>query len=340
MDSYYTRQQKIIGSIGQHALNEAHVLVVGAGGLGATALPYLAAAGVGHLTIVDHDHIEASNLHRQIPFTPDDIGRAKADVAAQYCQARNPNATITAIARRLNGDEWLSAGVEHDLILDCSDDRQLAYTLNDAALINGKPVIFANAAQMNGQLFTLRPDHPDAPCWRCLWPEDVRPGGNCDALGVLGPVPATLGCWQALTAIKLLTGMAVAADELLYYDFTTMRQQVLRIHKQAACNHHLDPTTYRKRHMHDFIYPHSITQGKSDGMTIIDIRHPEECAARALDSADMLVEMSELCRNPAQYIQAEQRYLLVCAAGIRSQNAAGILRAAGYDNVFAYPSAW
>jgi len=206
----FSRQLKVAGmtSAAQEALARARVIIFGAGGLAATAAPWLAAAGVGHLTIVDADTIAASNLHRQTPYTYADLGAKKATTLAAYCQARMADgAQCEAIAQTLDGEVLLAALRAHDLALDCTDSRHFAYQLNDAALITATPVVYANAAALGGQLFTLHPSR-DAPCWRCLWPEDIAPGGNCDALGVLGPVPATLGLWQALEALKILTGFA------------------------------------------------------------------------------------------------------------------------------------
>ena len=162
----FSRQLKVAGmtSAAQEALARARVIIFGAGGLAATAAPWLAAAGVGHLTIVDADTIAASNLHRQTPYTYADLGAKKATTLAAYCQARMADgAQCEAIAQTLDGEVLLAALRAHDLALDCTDSRHFAYQLNDAALITATPVVYANAAALGGQLFTLHPAR-DAHC--------------------------------------------------------------------------------------------------------------------------------------------------------------------------------
>ena len=304
----FSRQLKVAGmtSAAQEALARARVIIFGAGGLAATAAPWLAAAGVGHLTIVDADTIAASNLHRQTPYTYADLGAKKATTLAAYCQARMADgAQCEAIAQTLDGEVLLAALRAHDLALDCTDSRHFAYQLNDAALITATPVVYANAAALGGQLFTLHPSR-DAPCWRCLWPEDIAPGGNCDALGVLGPVPATLGLWQALEALKILTGFAAPlAGEVLQYDFATMRQTRIRVPRRAACNH-----------------------------------QPQTLAAPIHAELTTAFPMPQLLAAPATYLKPKENALLICASGQRAQNTARTLRAQGYAQVYAYGKAW
>lgn len=333
----FSRQLKVQGMNAetQARLAAAKVLIFGAGGLGATAIPYLAAAGVGAITIVDDDAVALSNLHRQILFTQADIGSNKAKLAAEFCQAR-AEGRFQAIERRLSLAEIVAAMQAVDVVLDCSDSRQLAYQLSDAALLTGRAVVFANAAAMGGQLFTMQP-HADLPCWRCLWSEDILPSGNCDALGVLGPVPATLGLWQALEAIKLITGFAPPlSGELLQYDFVSMRQMRLRVAKAAQCNHHKQAADIAE----DGVFQGTFSAAKAQGLRIIDIRRAAEIALKPLAPADDCIEMSVLLDNPAQYIGSQEAVLLVCAAGQRSQSAATILRKQGFSGVLAYPKAW
>lgn len=333
----FSRQLKVQGMNAetQARLAAAKVLIFGAGGLGATAIPYLAAAGVGALTIVDDDAVALSNLHRQILFTRGDIGRNKAVAAAAFCEAR-AEGSFQAIERRLSTAEIVAAMQAADIVLDCSDSRQLAYQLSDAALFTGRPVVFANAAAMGGQLFTMQP-HADLPCWRCLWSEEVLPSGNCDALGVLGPVPATLGLWQALEAIKLITRFAPSlSGELLQYDFVSMRQMRLRVAKAADCNHHKQASDM----VEEAVFEGDFAAAKMQGLRIIDIRSAEEIAQKPLLQADNCILMSALLDNPLQYIGRQEAVLLVCAAGQRSRSAAKLLRKQGFAGVSAYPKAW
>ena len=330
--SDYSRQIKVAG-MSPAALARARIIIFGAGGLAATAAPWLAAAGVGHLTIVDADTIAASNLHRQTPYTYADIGAAKAPTLAAYCQARMAGgAQCEAIAQTLDGEALLAALRTHDLALDCTDSRHFAGQLNDAALITATPVVFANAAALGGQLFTLHPAE-DAPCWRCLWPEDIAPGGNCGALGVLGPVPATLGLWQALEALKILTGFAAPlSGEVLQYDFATMRQMRIRVLRRPGCNHqpqapaapvHAELATALAQHWR-----------------IIDVRSAAERATLTPPFASDHIPMPELLATPAAHLAPDAPVLLICASGQRATHTARTLRTQGYTQVFAYGKVW
>ena len=335
--SDFSRQLKVHGMDAdkQARLAQARVLVFGAGGLAATAIPWLAAAGVGQITVVDGDTIAESNLHRQLPFTPADIGRHKAEAMAAYCQARMiAGGQCTAIGEELHGEALLHALQAHDIALDCTDSRTLAYQLNDAALLSGKPVVFANAAAMGGQLFTLHPGE-DQPCWRCLWPESVLPGGNCEALGVMGPVPAVFGLYQALEALKVLTGFAPPLmGEVLQYDFVAMRQMRFAVPRAPACNH--KPSLEKE----DWRFAGDFAAAQAQGLRIIDIRRADEWAARALPVADACITMDDLLARPEDFLAREEAVLLVCAAGLRAQASARLLREAGFARVFAYPRGW
>ena len=331
----FSRQLKVAGMTpaAQAALARARIIIFGAGGLAATTAPWLAAAGVGHLTIVDADTIAASNLHRQIPYRYADIGAAKAPTLAAYCQARMADgAQCEAIAQRLDGEVLLAALRGHDLALDCTDSRHFAGQLNDAALITATPVVFANAAALGGQLFTLHPAE-DAPCWRCLWPEDIAPGGNCDALGVLGPVPATLGLWQALEALKILSGFAAPLrGEVLQYDFATMRQMRIRVPRRPVCNHQ-PPMLAAPVHA-------ELATALAQHWRIIDICSAAERAALAPPFASDPIPMPELLATPAAHLAPDAPVLLICASGQRATHTARTLRTQGYAQVFAYGAAW
>ena len=241
-------------------------------------------------------------------------------------------AQCEAIAQTLDGEALLAALRTHDLALDCTDSRHFAGQLNDAALITATPVVFANAAALGGQLFTLHPAE-DAPCWRCLWPEDIAPGGNCDALGVLGPVPATLGLWQALEALKILTGFAAPLrGEVLQYDFASMRQMRIRVPRRPVCNHQ-PPMLAAPVHA-------ELATALAQHWRIIDIRSAAERTALAPPFACDPIPMPELLATPAAHLAPDAPVLLICASGQRATHTARTLRAQGYAQVFAYGAAW
>ena len=170
------------------------MLVIGAGGLGVPVLMSLAGAGVGRLGVVDGDRLEASNLHRQTLYALADVGRPKAELAVARLAALNPAIEIEAYAERATAATLPDRLARYDLVIDCSDNFATKFLVNDAAVLAGKPAIFASVYQYEGQLQVYDPCG-DAACLRCLWPDGTRDGlvGNCAAAGVLGPVPGILG---------------------------------------------------------------------------------------------------------------------------------------------------
>jgi molybdopterin/thiamine biosynthesis adenylyltransferase len=195
-----------IGGPGQMRLRDARVLVVGAGGLGAPVCLYLAAAGVGRITVADDDTISLSNLQRQVIFRSDQQGQGKAQVAAGAMQALNPGVDVTALPRRITGaDDDLIA--QHDLVLDGTDSFAVRDMINRACVKAGVPLIAGSIAQWEGQVTMYDPTR-GGPCLACLFPTAPAPGlaPPCAEAGVVGPLPGVVGSLMALEAIKHLTG--------------------------------------------------------------------------------------------------------------------------------------
>lgn len=213
-----------IGEEGQERLLAARVLVVGAGGLGSPAMLYLAAAGIGHITIIDPEKVELSNLNRQVLHTTASIGTAKAEQAAATVGALNPAIAVTARVERLDAGniDWLLAS--HDVVVDCSDNVETRYLVGDAAHRNGTPLVFGGAVRMEGQLAVFHSGNeagPDSPCYRCVFPEmpDAQQAPGCSEAGILGPVTGVIGTLQALATIRLILGLgAPQAGRLLLFD--------------------------------------------------------------------------------------------------------------------------
>lgn len=210
----YSRQLILrqLGPRGQSALGAGRVLVVGAGGLGAPALLYLAAAGVGQLTVVDADEVELSNLQRQVLFTTADLGRPKAEAARDRLLALNPEVAVTALPARLTPANASALVAECDLVIDASDNFPTRFLINDACHFAGKPLIQAGIIHMSGQITTFLPGQ--GPCYRCFFPQPPVQGRvpSCQEGGVLGAVGGVMGSLQAAEAVKVLTG---ALDQTL-----------------------------------------------------------------------------------------------------------------------------
>jgi len=202
----YSRQILMpdIGTDGQQKLRDAHVAVIGAGGLGSPVAMYLASAGIGQLTIVDDDDVELSNLQRQLLHTDSDIGRTKVDSAAETLHAINPEVRVDTLASRLDDPQLRQLATDADVVVDASDNFATRFAVNAACVTTGTPLVSGAAIRMEGQLSVFIPGRDDSPCYRCLYREGDEPDQTCTDNGVLAPVVGVIGSLQALEALKLL----------------------------------------------------------------------------------------------------------------------------------------
>ncbi len=225
---------------GQERLLASTVLIVGLGGLGSPIALYLAAAGVGHFVLADHDAVDVSNLQRQIAHHTASVGKPKVESAAESIRALNPDTQITLLKERLAGDALMRA-VEHvDLVLDGTDNFAARYAINDACFGAGKPLVSGAAIRMEGQVAVFDPRVGDSPCYRCLYPQadDAAPL-NCSENGVAAPLVGIIGTVQAMEAWKLLIGTGTAlVGHVLYFDALQMEWHKLRLRRNPACRIH------------------------------------------------------------------------------------------------------
>jgi adenylyltransferase/sulfurtransferase len=204
-------------------LKEASILVVGAGGLGCGALPYLAAAGVGSITILDADVIELSNLARQVLYKTDEVGTSKAIKAAEALRDLNPAIVVTGVAENLTVENASNYIEKYDLIVDCTDNFQTRYLINDVCVALKKPFVYGAIHAWEGQFAVF---HPQGPSYRTLFPVEPSPDEipSCDEVGVLGVLPGIIGLFQAKEAIFYLAGFESPAQKgLLTFDLRDMR---------------------------------------------------------------------------------------------------------------------
>src|SRR6202012_5666195 len=235
----YSRQilLKEVGARGQETLAKSRVLIVGLGGLGSPVMQYLAGAGVGFLSLIDADFLDASNLHRQPIYSLADAGKPKAELARDAIIAINPSIRVEIHAARFDAGNALELIRGHDIVADCTDNFRTKYLINDAAVLAHKPAVFASVYQYEGQLQVYKPD-PQHACLRCLWPDAVADGvvGNCAEAGVLGPLPGTFGTMQALLTLKILLRMdGQLAGELLLLDFMNFSSLKIKASRRAEC---------------------------------------------------------------------------------------------------------
>jgi molybdopterin/thiamine biosynthesis adenylyltransferase/rhodanese-related sulfurtransferase len=236
----YARQLRLpqVGEVGQGKLANAKVLLLGAGGLGAPAALYLAAAGVGQLTLVDDDRVERSNLHRQIIHADARVGMAKTESARIALQALNPRVRVELHSERLHADNVERLVAAHDVLIDGADNFPARYLLSAASTQLKIPLVYGAVERFSGQLSLFDPRRNDSPCYRCLFPEPpaVADVPNCSEAGVLGVLPGIIGLLQATETLKLLLGLGDSmAGRLLSFDALDMRFRETRLHRDPGC---------------------------------------------------------------------------------------------------------
>ena len=221
-----------IGGPGQQALKAARVLIVGAGGLGAPAALYLAAAGVGRIGLVDADTVALSNLQRQVLYAAGDVGRPKTEAAAERLAALNPHTEVIAHDVMLDGDNAAGLIAGYDLVLDGTDSFETRFAVNDACVAHGKPLVSGALGRWTGQVAVFA----GRPCYRCLVPEIPPDAETCAVVGVVGALAGVVGSMMALEAVKLITGAGESlAGRLLVYDGLNGQSRTARVAADPTC---------------------------------------------------------------------------------------------------------
>jgi molybdopterin/thiamine biosynthesis adenylyltransferase/rhodanese-related sulfurtransferase len=333
---YYQRQISLpeLGPEGQQKLRNARVLVIGAGGLGCPALTYLAAAGVGTIGIIDFDRVEISNLHRQILFTVADVGRLKAEVAAERLRLLNPHSQFIAYTEGLSRENALSIGTDYDLVVDGSDNFPTRYLVNDACVLLNKPLVFGSIYKFEGQVSVF--NYEGGPTYRCLYPTPPGAGEvpNCAEVGVLGVLPGIIGSLQAVEALKIITGLGeVLSGKILLYDALRASFQTFHFAAQPASRNF---TVLQEDYGTTCaIVPEDLEEIEWDALelllqqstppTFIDVREPEEFARFNVGGVNW--PLKTLSRHIAE-LHSHTDVILCCQSGIRSRKAYDLLSAA------------
>ena len=234
----YSRQILLpqVGGNGQEKLLTARVLVIGAGGLGSPVASYLAGAGVGTLGIVDSDEVELSNLHRQMIYSSDDIGKKKAVAAQNRLQRVNPDVKVVPYVLRLSSENIMEVIKEYDIVVDGSDNFPTRYLVNDACVLTKKTLIFGAFFRYEGQAMVIKPG--EGPCLRCMFPEPPPPGliPSCQEAGVLGALAGVIGLIQATETLKLILGIGVPqVGKLILFDALEMDLIKVNVGRDENC---------------------------------------------------------------------------------------------------------
>ena len=226
-----------IGIEGQERIMASRALVIGVGGLGSPAALYLATAGVGHLTLVDNDTVDLTNLQRQIAHTEARVGQPKVDSARQALLAINPKLNITTLAERVDVDRLAALVADADVVLDCSDNFATRQAINAACVRHSVPLVSGAAIRFDGQLAVYNPRDPTSPCYACVFPPDAAfEETRCATMGVFAPLVGIIGSMQAAEALKLLSGAGKPAiGRLQMLDARDMTWNDIRIPRNPDC---------------------------------------------------------------------------------------------------------
>ena len=340
-----------VGLEGQLKLKRARVLTIGTGGLGAPLGLYLAAAGVGHLGLVDFDVVDSSNLQRQVTFTTADVGKPKSEAAKARLQALNPMIDIVSYETRLTSENALNLFRDYDIIVDGTDNFPTRFLVNDACILLGKPNVYGSIFRFEGQATVF--GYPGGPCYRCLYPEPPPPGlvPSCAEGGVLGVLPGIVGSIQAMETIKLILGAGEPlVGRLLLFDALAMRFRELKLKRNPECPVCGDHPTLKKLidyeefcgirgeeapAMTDGISEITATDLKKrldqgDKLFILDVREPHEYQICNLNGK--LIPLGELPRRVNE-LDSSVEMVVHCRSGKRSADAIHFLQQAGFKKL-------
>jgi molybdopterin/thiamine biosynthesis adenylyltransferase len=225
------------GVEGQERVSQSHALIVGAGGLGSPAALYLASAGVGHMTLIDHDVVDVTNLQRQIAHTQDRVGQLKVESLKKAIEQINPEVQVQCIAQRADSVLLNHHVALADVVLDCTDNFETRHAINLACVQHNKPLVSGSALRMDGQVAVYDIRQSQAPCYACVFPptqqfEETR----CATMGVLAPLVGIIGSLQATEALKILSGMGASlTGQLILFNAQFMEWQTLQTHRHVQC---------------------------------------------------------------------------------------------------------
>ncbi|MFO7170010.1 MAG: molybdopterin-synthase adenylyltransferase MoeB [Chloroflexota bacterium] len=338
------------GMEAQRKLKQSSVLLIGAGGLGAPLALYLAAAGIGHIGLVDFDVVDESNLQRQVVHGTSTLGVRKTESAKRRLQDLNPNVEVTTYDVQISSENALELMRPYDVIVDGTDNFPTRYLTNDASVMLGKPNVYGSIFRFEGQATVF---HPKAggPCYRCLYPEPPPPGlvPSCAEGGVLGVLPGVIGTIQATETIKLLTGIGEPLiGRLMLYDALAMRFRELKLRRNPECPVCGDnPTVTELIDYEQFcgivpepegdaryeITPREVAAWleREDRPFLLDVREANEWEIGHLPGA-VRISVNEL---PARLneLDTAREMVVYCRSGARSGRAVDLLRQAGFRKV-------
>jgi adenylyltransferase/sulfurtransferase len=336
----YKRQVALaeIGQLGQQKIQNAKVLVIGAGGLGCPVLQNLAAAGVGTIGIVDGDEVEATNLHRQLLYTLDECGKNKAVTAALAIQKLNPTIAIQVFSDFFTAENAFEIVNDYEIIVDCTDTIPVRYLINDVCLAKKIPFVYASIHKFEGQVSVF--NYKNGPSYRCLFPEkeDLNTIPNCVEAGVLGVLPNALGVLQATEVFKIILGIGtVLSGKLLIYEALQAQTQLIDFQKnpkeiEKGLTTGLQLLNNKKVISNELLDQERFFEKSNDSnVVIIDVREQNEMP-RYKGNNVVNVPLNQI-ESYTKTLNMEQEVVLLCQTGQRSSIALNYLKKRGFLKV-------
>lgn len=323
-----------IGENGQYKLSKAKVLIIGAGGLGVAVLPYLAAAGVGEIGIVDDDVIEVSNLQRQVIYKTSAVGNYKVEEAKAMVAELNPLVKINAIAEKLSGKNAISLFEKYDIIVDATDNLSIKYLINDACLITNKPMVYGSIFRFQGQVSVF--NYQNGPTYSCLYPDENSQSLNCEDAGVIGISVGIIGMLQANEVIKMILEIGeVLRGKILVYNVLNNEQQKYDFEKNTIAK--LDKKAFEEKYkvtenqVEEVADTAILDEIDNDEVLFLDVRNEDELPKITFKNGIQIPLMK--LENEIEKLNPNQTIYVYCQSGIRSKIAAEWLQKKNYRNV-------
>ncbi|GGF22879.1 HesA/MoeB/ThiF family protein [Flavobacterium limi] len=334
--SRYNRQVILseIGENGQYKLLKSKVLIIGAGGLGTAILPYLAAAGVGEIGIVDDDVVELSNLQRQVIYKSSSVAKYKVDEAKAMIAELNPDVKVNAVAEKLSGKNAIALFEKYDIIVDATDNLQIKYLINDACQVTNKPMVYGSIFRFQGQVSVF--NYQNGPTYRCLYPDENSSSVNCTDAGVIGISVGIIGLLQANEVIKMIleTG-EILSGKILVYNILNNEQQKYDFEKNSSFL--IDKIVFEKKYkiveniVNEIDAEAVLNEMDSEEILFLDVRNENERPKINFKNKIQIPLMN--LENELEKLNSTQTIYVYCQSGIRSKMAVELLQKHQFKNI-------
>ncbi|MHC0447781.1 ThiF family adenylyltransferase [Flavobacterium sp. 3-218] len=323
-----------IGDVGQYKLLKSKVLVIGAGGLGASILPYLAGAGVGEIGIVDDDVIEVSNLHRQVIYKTSAVGKGKAAEAKAMIAELNPLIQVNVFAEKLSGKNAIFLFEKYDIIVDATDNIAIKYLINDACLVTNKPMVYGSIFRFQGQVSVF--NYQNGPTYRCLYPDEKANALNCEDAGVIGVSVGIIGMFQANEVLKIILGNGeILSGKILVYNMLKNDQQKYDFEKSSTLE--ITKVEFERKYnsaenqIEEIKFELLLNEIENEEVLFLDVRNEDELPKIKLKNSIQIPLMN--LENEIEKLNSNQIIYVFCQSGIRSKIAAETLQKNQFQKV-------